>query len=376
MPGYHNRKNKLYRMGGEMSTPRPMDKIIPYLKVGAGHRYPREFEEKMMRIQELFDAGQIDRRQMDEMVESATQGIEEYTGSDGRLRGSFIENPGKREAMDGRELMMNVGGKMKSMEVGGAIGGEEEELLAALKRANRASRDEKLPPKTADGFIIEGEDDPNENIIKDVIQASETTNRVGGFDPQIPIMRYVPRKPTMTKTIEEKPGDIIPPPPPPLPPPPKKDPEYKPTTKPTFTTDDGVLSSMPIFNRGIESTGMRGQGTTGNFRGVRSDIGQDGRLIERGEIVNVDDMPEYIREDPTFKNLLSQANETKYMQDIGKEEGLYATPGGQAAKDLADIMSGRITLDAYKERQNRASASFGYGGKMKFGVIKKRRGGR
>ena len=254
--------------------------------------------------------------------------------------------------------------------------GKEAELFAALNRANRASRDEKLPPKTADGFIIEGEDDPNENIIKDVIQASETTNRVGGFDPQIPIMRYVPRKPTMTKTIEEKPGDIIPPPPPPLPPPPKKDPEYKPTTKPTFTTDDGVLSSMPIFKRGIESTGMRGQGTTGNFRGVRSDIGQDGRLIERGEIVNVDDMPEYIREDPTFKNLLSQANETKYMQDIGKEEGLYATPGGQAAKDLADIMSGRITLDAYKERQNRASASFGYGGKMKFGVIKKRRGGR
>lgn len=255
--------------------------------------------------------------------------------------------------------------------------GKEAELFAALNRANRASRDAKLPPKTADGFIIEGEDDPNENIIKDVIQASETTNRVGGFDPQVATMRYVPRKPAMTKTIEEKPKEepkeeprtIIPP----------EFPTEEPKDIPTevdFNMDTSGLSSMPIFKRGIESTGMRGQGTTGNFRGVRSDIGQDGRLIERGEIVNVDDMPEYIREDPTFKNLLSQANETKYMQDIGKEEGLYAAPGGQAAKDLADIMSGRITLDAYKERQNRASASFGYGGKMKFGVIKKRRGGR
>tara|TARA_R100001079_G_scaffold94756_1_gene57664 strand:- start:539 stop:1324 length:786 start_codon:yes stop_codon:yes gene_type:complete len=92
-----------------------MAKIIPYLKIGAGHRYPKEFEEKMMRIEKLFDSGQIDSRQRDDMVESATQDIEEYTGSDGRLRGSFIKNPGKIEAMGGRDLMMNVGGNKMTM---------------------------------------------------------------------------------------------------------------------------------------------------------------------------------------------------------------------------------------------------------------------
>ena len=261
----------------------------------------------------------------------------------------------------------------KSMVDGGLMEGEEGDLLAALNRANRASRDAKLPPRTADGFVIEGDDNPNFNILKDVIQASETTNRVGGVDPQVATMRYVPRTPAMTKTIEdipqEEPRTIIPPERPTEPP--KEIPREV-----DFNMDTSGLESSAIFDRGIAQSGMRGQGTTGGFKGVRSDITKDGRLMEKGEVTSVDDLPEYIREDPTFKNLLSQANETKYLQDIGRKEGKYSTPGGQAAKDLADIMSGRITLDAYKERQNRASASFGYGGKMKFGVSKKRRGGR
>jgi hypothetical protein len=128
MPGYNNRRSKLYRVGGEVNEPRPIDKIIPYLKVGGGHRYPREFEEKMQRIQELFDAGEINGRQMDEMVKYASQDIEQYTGSDGRLRGSFIENPGKKEALDGRELMTNKmmdrGGRMYYFN-GGEIEGED-----------------------------------------------------------------------------------------------------------------------------------------------------------------------------------------------------------------------------------------------------------
>ena len=230
-----------------------------------------------------------------------------------------------------------------------------------------------MPPRTADGFVIEGDDNPNFNILKDVIQASETTNRVGGVDPQVATLRYVPRTPAMTKTIEdipqEEPRTIIPPERPTEPP--KEIPREV-----DFNMDTSGLESSAIFDRGIAQSGMRGQGTTGGFKGVRSDITKDGRLMEKGEVTSVDDLPEYIREDPTFKNLLSQANETKYLQDIGRKEGKYSTPGGQAAKDLADIMSGRITLDAYKERQNRASASFGYGGEMKFGVIKKRRGGR
>lgn len=223
------------------------------------------------------------------------------------------------------------------------------------------------------GFGTPNDEDPTDGRLMGYTMPSETTQRVGGFEPTIATAYRQEGKPAMTKTIEEKPKEeeriIIPP----------EFPTEEPKDIPAevdFNMDTEGLSSMPIFKRGIESTGMRGQGTTGDFRGVRSDITKDGRLMEKGEVTSVEDMPEYIREDPTFKNLLAQANETKYMQDIGRKEGKYSTPGGQAAKDLADIMSGRITLDAYKERQNRASASFGYGGKMKFGVVKKRRGGR
>ena len=368
-------------MGGAVEEPRPMDKIISYLKVGGGHRYPREFEQKMLRIQELFDAGEINGSQMAEMVKSASQDIEEYTGSDGRLRGSFIENSAKRKALDGRELMTNKMGD------GGVIKYDDGGLLEALKRANAAGRDtdpgflrqgpNQTPVTTEEGFLIKGDPNPNISKLKDVVMASETTNRLGGVEPQVGYVKYVnPGKMSMEKRElpreepTEKPKPILIPPEKPTTPPKEIPPEVN------FNMDTDGLETSALFDRGIAQSGMRGEGTTGGFRGVRSDITNNGRLIERGETTSVEDLPEYIREDPTFKNLLAQANETKYMQDIGRREGKYSAPGGQAAQDLADILSGRITLDAYKERQNRASASFGYGGKMKFGVSKKRRGGR
>ena len=130
-----------------------------------------------------------------------------------------------------------------------------------------------------------------------------------------------------------------------------------------MNTKDGIESGA-VFNRGISQSGMRGEGTTGGLRGVRSDLVEDGMLKERGEVTELSDLPDYIKEDPTFKNLVAEANRTKYQQDIGRKSGRFSDPGGQAAKDLADIMSGRITLEAYKERKNRASASLMKGGKL------------
>lgn len=281
----------------------------------------------------------------------------------------------------------------KEMAKGGVMEYDEGGLLEALKRANAASDTEEKPferstggkrellNSPSSGFLFKGE--PVTGKLKDVVMASETTNRVGGFDPQVGYLNYVdPGK--MSKDIRPMPTEEPPTGEEPMekkkPSIPTKVPPRVPGKRDPFegvgfdmNTEDGIDSSA-VFDRGIAQSGMRGEGTTGGFRGVRTDRVDDGRLVEKGDVTEVADLPEYIREDPTFKNLLEQANKSKYMQDIGREGGKYSNTGGQAARDLEDIMSGRITLDAYKEKMNRASASFGYGGKMKFGVKKKRRG--
>ncbi len=272
-----------------------------------------------------------------------------------------------------RKKEMGEGGKMYYV-TGGAVG-EEEELLAAMDRANEAKKKERTiaslnsddkPLRQEGDFIVEGPDDAID--IERLQMASETTNQVGGVPPRIAKMFLAERgKPEMKMGMKREQMDRIIPPAPPeqTPDPVKKSVDYS-------MGDD--LESSAVFNRGIAQSGARGEGTTGGFRGVRSDLVQDGMLKERGEVTDLSDLPAYMTEDPTFKNLVAEANRTKYQQDIGRESGRFSDTGGQAAKDLADIMSGRITLEAYKERQNRASASFGYGGKMSFGVSKKRRG--
>lgn len=272
-----------------------------------------------------------------------------------------------------KEKSMDDGGKMYYV-TGGALG-EEEELLAAMERANEAKKkgrniaslnSDDEPIRKEGDFIVEGPDDAID--IERLQMASETTNQVGGVPPRLAKMFLAERgKPEMKMGMKKE--RIIPPPPPP-----EETPDPIEDTKPVDYSMGDDLESSAVFNRGIAQSGARGEGTTGGFRGVRSDLVQDGMLKERGEVTDLSDLPAYMTEDPTFKNLVAEANRTKYQQDIGRESGRFSDTGGQAAKDLADIMSGRITLEAYKERQNRASASFGYGGKMSFGVSKKRRG--
>ncbi len=274
-----------------------------------------------------------------------------------------------------KEKSMGDGGKMYYVE-GGAVG-EEEELLAAMKRANEAKKKGRTiaslnandePIRKEGDFIVEGPDDAID--IERLQMASETTNQVGGVPPQLAKMFLAKRgKPEMKMSMKREEMERIPPPPPETP-----EETPNPSKKSVDYSMGDDLESSAVFNRGIAQSGMRGEGTTGGFRGVRSDLVQDGMLKERGEVTDLSDLPAYMTEDPTFKNLVAEANRTKYQQDIGRESGRFSDTGGQAAKDLADIMSGRITLEAYKERQNRASASFGYGGKMSFGVSKKRRG--
>lgn len=274
------------------------------------------------------------------------------------------KNEKKRESMGDGGKMYMLGGEMKEYRHGGTVHGEEEELLAALNRANRTSEMERnIASLNADpgrrrpesGFIKEG---PDEGQIERLQMASETTNQVGGVSPKIAKMFLVKKgepEMRMSKKIER----IIPPPPPP-----EETPDPVEDTNPVDYSMGDDIESGAVFNRGISQSGMRGQGTTGGFRGVRSDLVQDGMLKERGEVTEISDLPDYIKEDPTFKNLVAEANRTKYQQDIGRKSGRFSDPGGQAAKDLADIMSGRITLEAYKERKNRASASLMKGGKL------------
>lgn len=335
--GHHKRKKKkkLYMMGGEMEKYMMGGRMEEY---GKGGKMPKF-------LLELFERKK--------------------------------KNKDKSMSDGGRMYMM--GGEMKELRHGGTVHGEEEELLAALNRANRTSEmerniaslnDDAMPIRTESGFIKEG---PDEGEIERLQMASETTNRVGGVPPKLakmfltkkgePEMKMSMKKEQMketpSKSIDKREPSV-----------PAKTPPRVPGKRDPFegvgfdmnTKDD--MESRAVFNRGISQSGMRGEGTTGGFRGVRSDLVQDGMLKERGEVTEMSDLPDYIKEDPTFKNLVAEANKTKYQQDIGRRSGRFSDPGGQAAKDLADIMSGRITLEAYKERQNRASASLNYGGKL------------
>ena len=278
----------------------------------------------------------------------------------------MAEKKAQREMRNGGKVYYVTGGKLAEGEL-------TEEDLGFIERANRKAeeaRSESRSDARADGFRLDG---PLDGSIQGVTLGSETTNRVGGVAPEVATMflrKGEPAEPVVEKREkkkEEEEEDEF-----------KDEFEETPDPKPDPEVDytmPGGIQSRPNFKRGIAQSGARGQGTTGDLAGAGFDLVDDkGMLLERGQ-TKMEDLPDYMTQDPTFQKLVEEANSTKYRQDIGRAEGRFSNPGGQAAQDLADIMNGVITLEEYKRRKNIESASFGYGGKMpRFGVKKKRRG--
>ena len=275
----------------------------------------------------------------------------------------MADRKAQREMGDGGKVYYVTGGKMGE---GDPIPGGLSFIEEANRRAEEARRADRRDAR-ADGFRIEGDEDGS---IMGVTLGSETTNRLGGVAPEEATMflrKGKPQEPVIENREKEEGPKVPPPPKPPLKKPPTKTPEVD------YSTPGGV-QSVPNFKKGIQESGFRGQGTTGDLDGARFELVDDkGMLLERGR-TKMEDLPDYITQDPTFKKLVEEANSTKYRQDIGRAEGRFRNPGGQAAQDLADIMNGVITLEEYKKRKNIESASFGFGGKVPgFGVKKKSR---
>lgn len=275
----------------------------------------------------------------------------------------MAEKKAQREMRDGGKVYYVTGGKMGDPPMTEEDKAALEKIFRESRERNRSSRDMRM-----DGFRLDG---PLDGSVIGVTLGSETTNRVGGLPPEEATMflrKGEPAEPVLEtrekeKEEEEKDEDEIP----------KETPDPKPDPEVDYTMPGGI-QSRPNFKRGIAQSGARGQGTTGDLAGAQFDLVDDkGMLLERGQ-TKMEDLPDYITQDPTFKKLVEEANSTKYRQDTGRAEGRFSNPGGQAAKDLADIMNGVITLEEYKRRKNIESASMGYGGKVpSFGVKKKPR---
>lgn len=100
---------KVMQEGGRPPRMEEMASIIPYLKVGGGHRYPIEFEKQITRIQDAFDAGNISASQRDNMIEEAGKVFFNEVKTPSGVSGTIVDNPSKRAAMEGRGLMEKGG---------------------------------------------------------------------------------------------------------------------------------------------------------------------------------------------------------------------------------------------------------------------------
>lgn len=122
---------------------------------------------------------------------------------------------------------------------------------------------------------------------------------------------------------------------------------------PVFDSGEGVdISTMPTYNP-----------RSGGFTGVRTMNASTGQK----EFTKVDDLPDYIKDDETFKALLEDAN-SEHVSHLQENRSNRGFKGGKASQTLHDIMTGKTTLDKYKETN--IHAEFKGGGR--FSLLKRR----
>ena len=140
----------------------------------------------------------------------------------------------------------------------------------------------------------------------------------------------------------------------------KKSFEEEKKPQPTETEfNDNSKSSLevnPRFGGNVQSMGFRGKGTSGGLKGTtESYTNDDGTLDTRHS--SVSDLPEYISQDPYFKELLEAANK-KYFE---QERATGRSEGSPEADMIAKIMSGEILFENAKRDsgwQPRIKAAF------------------
>jgi hypothetical protein len=134
-----------------------------------------------------------------------------------------------------------------------------------------------------------------------------------------------------------------------------------PPEDPDFDTGEGSdIENIVSFRPKGGSSGFMDEGA---FKGVITrgpGASHAGTQLE----LKVKDLPAYIQEDETFKDLLSDVNEgyqnISYKDRSEIDDYVFNNPDVNAIKD---IMTGKITLEEYKKRNIRAS--FATGGRVK-----------
>jgi hypothetical protein len=231
MPGYHNRKKKLYKMGGEMDSYKKGGKMPSWLlkmfkekaeksMEHGGELHGDEKKEKRFGTVERID----DTGRPYEVKKGLFNEKEFYVHEDGR-RSPLLKNRTKLGKMllgSDAKLTLGTGGKMYSFEHGGKHP-EGDDIPMLDPNADFLTKDRYVEEPGIgfqDGFFIEG-DGP---IIKGLTLGSETLQSVGGEKPQLATMYLTGGEGKMQKKIEKMPPSKTPPKDiPPVPPRPPKE---------------------------------------------------------------------------------------------------------------------------------------------------------
>ena len=269
MPGYHNRKKKLYKMGGEMEEYKKGGKMPSWLlkmfkkraeksmEHGGELHGDEEKEKRFGTVERIDDTGRPY-----EVKKGLFNEKEFYVHEDGR-RSPLLKNRTKLGKMllgSDAKLTLGKGGKMYSFEHGGKHPeGDDIPMLdpnADFLKPKPYVAEPGENVQFSEGFKIEGEGP----IIKGLTLGSETTNAVAGLPPELATMYLDSGEGKMQKKIEKMPPSKTPPKDiPPTPPrPPKETPKDPPKEiippPPARTPSEGMTYANvgSYFNPGGE----------------------------------------------------------------------------------------------------------------------------
>ena len=123
----------------------------------------------------------------------------------------------------------------------------------------------------------------------------------------------------------------------------KEEEQPKPIKDPVYGTggENGIYT-MPTFSTGRSK----------EFTGVQTTDDSGGRIR-----TDIKDLPEYIRNDKIFKQLIERS--TSAYKNASQKDRYNMSGSNKDSKDLEDIMTGKTTLEEYKKRNIRVEFSSG-----------------